>query len=164
MAKIEDVEMDVSLDWGIPGDVIDKVSAWIMEQVAERFPPIRVRLPLESVMIPVLGVSPIIRLDGLGGQEGHLDVHADIDFAEVPSPVSPLPRFLADSQLRLVHREDCPSAHLVPENAKIGYFSLHDAISDGYRGCPECLSIYRNINASGDAAVGRSVGRMLKRA
>ncbi len=164
MAKIEDIDMDVSLDWGIPGDVIDKVSAWIMEQVAERFPPIRVRLPLESVMIPVLGVSPIIRLDGLGGQEGHLDVHADIDFAEVPSPVSPLPRFLADSQLRLVHREDCPSAHLVPENAKIGYFSLHDAISDGYRGCPECLSLYRNIDASGDAVVGRSVGRMLKRA
>lgn len=164
LVKIEDLDMEFDLDWGLPGDVIEKVSAWIMEQTAERFPPIRVRLPLDSIMIPVLGVSPVIRLDDLGGAEGHLDVHGGIDFREVPPPMSPLPRFMADGQLRMVHRDGCPSAHLVPEDAKIGYFSLYDAISDGYRGCPDCLSVYRHVDASGDAVVGRSVERMLKRA
>lgn len=164
LVKIEDIDMNVDLDWGLPGDVIEKVSAWIMEQTAERFPPIRVRLPLDSIMIPVLGVSPVIRLDDLGGGEGYLDVHGGIDFAEVPPPIAPLPRFMADGQLKLVHRDGCPSAHLTPETAKIGYFSLYDAISNGYRGCPDCLSIYRHVDASGDMVVGRSVERMLKRA
>jgi hypothetical protein len=164
MVKIEDLDMDMHLEWDLPGDVIERVSAWIIEQTAERFPPIRVRLPLESIMIPVLGVSPSIRLNDLGGEEGYLDVHANIEFAEVPPPVSPMPRFMADGQLKLVHREGCPSAHMVPENVKIGYFSLYDAISDGFRGCPDCLSIYRNVDASAGADVGRSLERMLKRA
>lgn len=163
MVKIEDVDMDVRLDWGLPGDVIEKISAWIMEQTAERFPPIRVRLPIESIMIPVLGVSPVVRLNELRGGKGYLDVHANVDFIEVPPPISPLPRFLADGQLMLVHREGCPKAHQVPENAKIGYFSLYDALHDGYRGCPDCLSIYRHANTTEDGDVGRSVERVMKK-
>ena len=161
-AKIEDIDLDMKLDWGLPGDVLEKLSTWIVEQTAERFPPVMVRLPLETIMVPVLGVAPLIRLDGLEGRDGCLDVQASLTFAEVPPPISPLPRFLVDRQLKLVHRDGCPSAHLVPENAKLGYFSLYDAISDGYRGCPDCLSIYRNA-ASDGTAPGGIIKQALKR-
>ncbi len=161
--KIEDLDIDVDLDWGLPSDVLEKVSGWIIEQAAEMFPAVKMRLPLETFMIPVLGVAPSIQLDSLDGGEGYLEVHAGLTFTEVPPPISPLPRFTADKQLKLVHRDDCPSTHLVPETAKVGYFSLYDAISDGYRGCPECLSIYRNAAVPEGDGTGAVVRQVLKR-
>lgn len=146
--KIEDLELDMEVEWGLPSEVVERVSTWIMEQAAERFPPIRARLPLDEIMLPVLGVAPRVVLREMGGGPGHLDVHADLAFAEVPRPISPLPRFLADRGRWLVHREDCPSAHTVPEAEKVGFYSLYEAIEQGYRGCPDCLSAYQYIRPS----------------
>jgi len=161
--KIEDIDLDMELDWGLPGDLVERLSTWIMEQVLESFPPVRLKLPLQNMIIPVLGVTPSIRLDGLESGDGYLDVYADLAFTEVPPPISPLPRFLADRELKLVHRDGCLSAHLIPENAKIGYFSLYDAMSDGYRGCPDCLSVYGMPNAPGEMGSGDPARQVLKR-
>jgi len=146
--KIEELELDMELEWGLPSEVVEELSTWMMEQIAERFPPVKLHIPLDRVVAPILGVTPQISLQRLGGGPEYLDIHVDLAFAGVPLPISPLPRFLADRERMQVHRNDCPSAHTVPEVAKIGYYSLHEAIEQGYRGCPDCLSIYHHIRAS----------------
>jgi len=69
---------------------------------------------------------------------------------------------VADGTKRIIHRVDCPSAHLIPETAKIGFFSLYDAISDGYRGCKECLTIYQDVGATGTVDPGETLRNVLR--
>ncbi|NLI73419.1 MAG: hypothetical protein GX369_01415 [Euryarchaeota archaeon] len=161
LIDMEDIDIDLALDWNLPGDLIERLSSWMVEQIVELFPPIRISLPLENIVIPVLGISPNIYLTDLESSGKHLDVCADLEFKEVPKPIAPMPRFLADRQLRLVHREGCPSAHTIPENVKMGYFSLYEAISDGCRGCPDCLHVYRNVSVSNDANISQIMRRVV---
>ena len=155
--KATEVNLDLDLAWDLPEDISKDVANWILDQVVNRFPSFKVPLPLDQMVIPVLDVKPDIELKSIETQPGFLTIHADLHFPEVPISVRPLPRFVADLSRGEVHRPECRSTHLVPEQNKVGYYSLQDALMDGFRGCRRCLSMYQYWGAAVEGAPAPSV-------
>ncbi len=83
-------------------------------------------------------------IDKLVTDEDEAIVGASVKIKEIPLKIIPVPKFVANRDpLSLeVHRAGCQWVEEIFERNKIGYYSLYDALKEGYDGCKYCLPEY----------------------
>lgn len=159
MAKVVDVDFDmkqICLPMALPEFVLDAITNMVERRLKGGFPPIDVTAQLNDRVLSQVPIAMDLSAKRVTGEGSELIIVLDVAFKDVPDTVSTLPKFVADSRSRRVHRADCPSLRSVRERDKVGYTSLYAALSHGCLGADDCLSAYRE-GLDGDSAVDLSV-------
>jgi hypothetical protein len=144
VAKVHDVDITIHLPWSLPEDVLNHIIDWIEGQIKDKIPPIPLSPALFTETIPGTALTLQVDIDKLTTNEDEAIVGASAKFKEIPLNITPVPKFIAnrDPLAREVHRASCQWVGTIFEKNKVGYYSLHDALKDGYDGCKYCLPEY----------------------
>jgi hypothetical protein len=144
MAKVRDVDITIHLPWSLPEDVLNYIIDWIEGLIKDKIPPIPLTPALFTETVPGTTLTLQVDVDKLVTNEDEAIVGASAKFMEIPLNIIPVPKFIAnrDPLTREVHRANCQWVDTIFEKNKVGYYSLYDALKDGYDGCKYCLPEY----------------------
>jgi len=134
----------VHLPWKLPEDVLNHIIDWIEDLIKGRIPPIPLSPALFTQTIPGTTLTLEVDVDKLATNTDEAIVGASVKFKEIPLNITPVPMFIAnrDPLALEVHRISCKRIEAMFEKNKVGYYSLLDALKDGYDGCKYCLPEY----------------------
>ncbi|MBO3753623.1 MAG: hypothetical protein FGF53_01890 [Candidatus Brockarchaeota archaeon] len=144
MGKVKDVDVTVHLPWSLPEDVLNHIIDWVEDLIKDRIPPIPLSPALFTQTIPGTTLALEVDIDKLVTNTDEAIVGASVKFKEIPVKITPVPMFIAnrDPLALEVHRVGCKRIEDMFEKNKVGYYSLLDALKDGYDGCKYCLPEY----------------------
>ncbi|WP_456469295.1 hypothetical protein [Archaeoglobus sp.] len=148
MAKLKEVHLTIGLGDSWIENLGEVAVNWLIDRIEELIkdgiPPFPLSPSIISTKIPGTSLTLKVDVEGLTTDDFEAVVGANIEFEEIPRFIVPVPRFVANRDpLSLeVHRADCIYVEKIYEKNKVGYYSLMDAIKDGYDGCKYCLPEY----------------------
>jgi len=146
MGKVEQVDVTIDLgdDWqdklteSAMNTIIHRVRGLIISHIPE--------LPLFPEMvafkIPELGYTLDLRVEELSSTDTEVLVRLNTEIKELKPLPAPLPAFIGNKSTKELHRAACKKVDEVNEVDKVGYYTLMNAVNDGYHLCGACISAY----------------------
>ena len=137
--KIDDIDMNVELDWSLPKFVIGWLTDDLKKMIRENFPDLYLFPATISQKIPDIDLTVDVDVDVVETLPDEILIAGSLGFTEIPKKVSPVPMFIADKSSMKVHRVMCKLVEEIREGDKVGYYTLIDAFNDGYGDCRKCV-------------------------
>jgi hypothetical protein len=137
--KIDDIDMNVELDWSLPKFVLGWLTDDLKRMIRENFPDLYLFPATISTKVPDIDLTVDADVDVVETLPDEILIAGSLGFTEIPKKISPIPMFIADKSSMRVHRTMCKLVEVIKEQNKVGYYTLIDALNDGYIDCKECL-------------------------
>jgi len=172
-AKITNLNLSIDVGIKLIDDVLNWLTKSLISAVINAIPPLRLLPPLIKQTIDPKDLqfkmqSGDLTIDvedkvthtplTLQVQPGSLMLDADeftaavnLSVKELARTILPVPKFIANANPKRmeVHRIYCAWVDMIDESYKRGYYSLIDALHDGYDVCKYCLPEYSILPVSG---------------
>lgn len=143
MGKVDQVDLKIDLgqDWldKFVSDMLDTIIGWVKDKIIANIPEIPLFPAIIDFNVASLGYTLEIEPQELSTTDADVLIRLNADIKELKRLEGPLPGFVGNTLTRKVHRGYCKVLDEMDETDKVGYFSLMDAISDGYDACAWCI-------------------------
>lgn len=146
MGKVEHVDMTINLgsDWSdkFLSSMLNTIIGWVKDMITARIPELPLFPKIIDLNVAQIGYTLKIELQELSTTDVDVLIRLNAGVKELKRLEVPLPGFIGNKNTMEVHREYCKVLDEMNVANKVGYFSLMDAINDGYDTCGYCIPWY----------------------
>jgi hypothetical protein len=137
--KMDEVGVSVDLNWSLPKFVTGWLTERIRNMISEDFPDLYLFPATISQKIPGVSLTVEANVEEVRTLDEDVLIFGNLGFQEMEDKVSPVPIFTADTSTMTVHRSTCRLVEEIKEENKVGYYTLIDALTDGFSDCTDCI-------------------------
>ena len=137
--KKEEVQVDVNLKWSLPKFVTGWLTDRLKYMISENFPDLYLFPATIQRRIPGMRLTLDAKVEQVQTLDKEVTLIGTLDFHEMQERIYPVPIFVADRSTMTLHRATCKFVEDIKEENKYGYYTLIDALRDGYADCRECI-------------------------
>lgn len=110
--------------------------------IIEKIPDITISPTMLLSDVKIFGYTYKIDDLNLEISKDELIVYLDITTNELSKGAVVAPLYIVNKNSKIIHRFDCKVVEDIDFSNRLGYYSLYEAINDGYKPCKDCLVGY----------------------